>query len=118
MGQVSSTLTLPRDANNISIQDFPGAFTMTDASTVPQESPIGSGTSEVALVWPSGAIRLQVYAPSNAVTLRKVAGGASGGVFTIPVTTVFSIAGKPGDTTYIARGSATALDFKFDLLTA
>jgi hypothetical protein len=99
------------------IQPLARRFTMVDATGSPQTSPIASGTSEAVIVCPAestGVFRLNVYAASNAVKLRKVSGGATGGTVTIPAATWFSIPIKAGDTVYIGRASATELEFLFE----
>lgn len=89
-------------------------FVMVDNSASPKTSPVTADASETSLKFPANAIRLYVYAPDADVTLRKVAGGATGGTFTIPAATVWSIPGVAGDTIYINRASSTALEFCFD----
>lgn len=115
MASASTSKTLPTDANNNPIQ-LSNSFTMSDATSTPQVSPIASGTSEVALVWPTNAIKLNVYAPSAAVKLRVATGTDDSGVATIPATSWFSIPGRAGGTTYINRPNATTLEFVFELL--
>lgn len=102
------------------IQPLARGFTMIDASGSPKTSPVASaGSDEVSIVVPASSssthlFRLNVYAPSFAITLRKIAGGATGGTCTIPQATWFSIPCVPGDTLYFARTTATTIEFLFE----
>lgn len=115
MSGISIIKTLPSDANGKPIPIATGV-TMLDATGTPQVSPIAAGTSEIALVWPTNAIRLYVYAASAAVGLRGATGTDGSGLATIPVTSWFSLPGVPGTTTYIKRPNSTAVDFVFEIL--
>lgn len=117
MAVISTVRTLPKDGNN-NVLPMAQSFTLTDATGSAQVSPIASGTSEVALVWPSHATRLYVYCTTQPGELRTVAGGASGGTAPIPSGIWFSIPGKAGDTTLIGRANATTISFCFELLSA
>lgn len=116
MSAISTTRTLPLDANNKALPAA-NAFTLTDASGSAKVSPQTSAGTEVALTWPAHAVRLYVYCASFAGELRTVAGGATGGTAEIPAAQWFSIPGKAGDVTYIGRpNGSTTLSFCFELL--
>lgn len=104
----------------VPVQPLARAFLMVDGTGSPQTSPIADGTSEAVIVVPAvsaGVVpfRMHVHAPSANVTLRKVSGGASGGTFTIPAGSVFTIPCKAGDTVYIGRPVTTTLEFLFEV---
>lgn len=103
----------------VPIQPLARGFVMVDGTGSPQTSPISAAASEAAIVVPAvsaGVVpfRMHVHAPSASVTLRKVSGGASGGTFTIPAGTVFTIPCKAGDTIYINRAVSTTIEFLFE----
>lgn len=105
---------LSLDGNKREVQS-PNGFTMTDASASPKVSPVATGTSEVAFVFPAKAISLTVVLPSNAGELRLVAGGATLGKFVFPANVPMTINGKAGDTVYIDRTAGTSvIYFYFD----
>lgn len=88
------------------------AGTMTIAPTT---SPISAGADEVPLVVPANATELEVYC-SAVFTLRKVAGGATLGTWSLQATTIIKIAVQPGDTIYIMRTNSGTLNFRFKAL--
>ena len=91
--------------------DSTGATTGT-CTIAPTTSPISAGTDEVNLVVPANATELEVYC-SAVFTLRKVAGGATLGTWSLQATTIIKIACQPGDTIYIMRTNSGTLNFRF-----
>lgn len=90
-------------------------FQFEDGTGTPVTSPVGSGTSEITLITPVNGSRLRIYADSEDVALRKVSGGETHGICTVPKTTWFEVFTIPGEKIYIGRGSATVVRFMYDL---
>ena len=112
---VKNSQVLPKDKNNNSIQSGSG-FLLNDGGTVGEfgtqiNSPVGSGTSDVALVWPLNAIKLYVYLPTENGRLKQ-----GSNYITIPKQQFCSIPGLPSDSVVIGRPSSTALEFAFEIL--
>lgn len=96
---------------------FARGLTMTDATAAgAQVSPIASAGTEASLTAPAKTHSLVVHAPSFAIELRLVAGGATLGKFTIPANTYYEIPCKAGDIFYFGRGAGnTTINFFFRL---
>jgi hypothetical protein len=84
-------------------------FNLTSTNSV--ISPVSSDTSEIELVWPDNATSLVLYAPDEDIELEASSGSSS--TFTIKKGTYFSVTGRPGNVTYIARPNATKVNFAF-----
>jgi len=93
-----------RDDNGISIADCTG-FSLVDATTIPQSSPIATGTTTITLTWPTTASNLIVFLPDAAATLVTVAAG-TGANFPIPANCFFTVPRNAG-LTYIKRDQGT-----------
>lgn len=103
----------------VPIQALARSFLMVDGTGSPQTSPIAAAANQAVIVVPTSTtanvcFRLNVYLPSASGTLRKISGGASGGTFTIPAATVFSIPCKSGDSIFINRAVSTTIEFLFE----
>lgn len=109
------TTTMATDANSNPIQQATG-FLLVDGTATPQVSPIAAGTTELALIAPANAISVSIKCLSADAKLRKVAGGATGGIFTITQNIDFDVGCKPGDTIYIGRPVSTSVEFAFDII--
>lgn len=106
----SNIHTLPKDKNNNAIQNSSG-FLLHDGTGAPVNSPVSSSTTDVTLIFPNDALKLNVYLPSNAGRLKQ-----GSNYCTIPAAVWFGISGLPGDSIVIGRPSATTLEFAFEIL--
>lgn len=77
-------------------------------------SPIAAGTTEVALKFPPTARKVLIYSDTALANYRAVSGGATGGIYPIPLTTTIELYGIGGDTIYIGRPNSTAIYFAFN----
>lgn len=87
------------------------SYVMTDATGTPITSPVASGTSDVTLVAPAGAVCVGIHVAQADATIKIDTTTAL-----LPNGSYFYLPCRAGDSIVIDRGTATAVQFIFYLV--
>lgn len=104
-----TTFTYALTTGNVNTAD-------TGTTTASYLSPVPTATSQITLVFPTGAFALIIIPTvANDATFSYTASGGIGGTFPLYTGASNVIAGQEGDTVYIQRTTTTPLAFQFAL---